>query len=191
MRFSIWPHTTCRPSQRLAQPAAEPPSPTSASSESSGSSWRLAAVGKMYRRSWAAPAGPPIASSNVGRRWAVGTGSTRTCCVCCDRRGKLDPDLVIIDAVLVRAFGGGDLTGPSPVDRRKKGSKHTRDGVDRAWSYRWPSARREPMPATTGRSSRWVRAFPRGDGASRVGPKELPDEAYADRGYDSDTTPGF
>src|SRR3954462_7403376 len=39
--------------------------------------------------------------------------------------GKLDPDLVIVDSVLVRAFGGGERTGPSPVDRRKKGSKHT------------------------------------------------------------------
>src|SRR4051794_2808265 len=38
---------------------------------------------------------------------------------------QLDPDLVIIDAVMVRAFGGGESTGPSPVDRRKKGSKHT------------------------------------------------------------------
>ena len=46
--------------------------------------------------------------------------------------GKLDPDLVIIDAVLVRAFGGGDLTGPSPVDRRKKRSKHTLRST--AWS---------------------------------------------------------
>ncbi|HEY7425622.1 MAG TPA: transposase [Gemmataceae bacterium] len=27
--------------------------------------------------------------------------------------GKLDPDLVIIDAVLVRAFGGGELTAES------------------------------------------------------------------------------
>src|SRR5439155_13116533 len=39
--------------------------------------------------------------------------------------GKLDPDLVIVDAVIVRAFGGGEQTGKSPVDRRKKGSKHT------------------------------------------------------------------
>src|SRR5437660_8765911 len=38
---------------------------------------------------------------------------------------KLDPDLVIVDAVLVRAFGGGEQTGPSPVDRRNKGSQHT------------------------------------------------------------------
>src|SRR5581483_7810006 len=28
---------------------------------------------------------------------------------------KLDPDLVIVDAVIVRAFGGGEATGPSPV----------------------------------------------------------------------------
>src|SRR5512135_2588940 len=30
----------------------------------------------------------------------------------------------IIDSSLVRARGGGGATGPSPVDRRKKGSKH-------------------------------------------------------------------
>src|SRR4051794_9960202 len=35
------------------------------------------------------------------------------------RAGKLDPDPVIIDGVTVRAFGGGEATGPSPVDRRK------------------------------------------------------------------------
>jgi len=38
---------------------------------------------------------------------------------------KLDSDIVIVDGVYVRAFGGGQQTGPSPVDRRKKGSKHT------------------------------------------------------------------
>jgi hypothetical protein len=41
------------------------------------------------------------------------------------KAGKLDPDTVIIDGVSVRAFGGGEATGPSPVDRRKKGAKHT------------------------------------------------------------------
>src|SRR6478672_5641540 len=39
--------------------------------------------------------------------------------------GKLDPDLVVVDAVILRAFGGGENTGPSPVDRGRKGSKHT------------------------------------------------------------------
>ena len=41
------------------------------------------------------------------------------------KAGKLDTDTVIIDAVTVRAFGGGEATGPSPVDRKKKGTKHT------------------------------------------------------------------
>src|SRR5438046_4839931 len=36
--------------------------------------------------------------------------------------GKLDPDLVIVDAVIVRAFGGGERTGPSPVDRGTNGT---------------------------------------------------------------------
>src|SRR5947209_7700344 len=38
---------------------------------------------------------------------------------------KLDADAVIVDGVTVRAFGGGEATGPSPVDRRKPGTKHT------------------------------------------------------------------
>lgn len=32
---------------------------------------------------------------------------------------RLDPGLVVVDSVIVRAFGGGEATGPSPVDRRK------------------------------------------------------------------------
>ena len=41
------------------------------------------------------------------------------------RAGKLDLDTVIVDGVTVRAFGGGEATGPSPVDRRRPGTKHT------------------------------------------------------------------
>jgi hypothetical protein len=41
------------------------------------------------------------------------------------RAGKLDLGTVIIDGVTVRAFGGGEATRPSPVDRRKPGTKHT------------------------------------------------------------------
>jgi transposase len=99
--------------------------------------------------------------------------------------GKLDPDLVIIDAVLVRAFGGGDLTGPSPLDRRKKGSKHTlmvdRHGVPLAIRTAGANAsdHRQIIPL--------VRAFPKVTGKPGR-PKQLPDEAYTDRGYDSDTT---
>jgi hypothetical protein len=33
--------------------------------------------------------------------------------------------MVFPNRVSVRAFGGGNATGPSPVDRRKLGSKHT------------------------------------------------------------------
>lgn len=46
---------------------------------------------------------------------------------------QLHLETVIVDTTQVRAFGGGDSTGPSPVDRRKKGTKFTllvdRDGV--------------------------------------------------------------
>src|SRR6201989_1712069 len=35
--------------------------------------------------------------------------------------GKPDTDLAIIDSVYVRALGGGEATGPSPVGRRKLG----------------------------------------------------------------------
>lgn len=35
------------------------------------------------------------------------------------REGQLDTATAIIDSTQVRAFGGGDKTGPSPVDRRK------------------------------------------------------------------------
>jgi transposase len=98
---------------------------------------------------------------------------------------RLDPDLVIVDAVILRAFGGGESTGPSPVDRGRKGTKHTllvdRHGVPLAIRTAGANASDHkqiiPMvldfPKVTGKPGR---------------PKELPDELYADRGYDSDTT---
>jgi transposase len=98
---------------------------------------------------------------------------------------KLDPDLVIVDAVIVRAFGGGELTGPSPVDRRKKGTKHTlmvdRRGVPLA-------IRTAPANASDHRQIiPLVLDFPKVTGKPGR-PKELPDELYADRGYDSAAT---
>ena len=99
--------------------------------------------------------------------------------------GKLDPDLVIVDAVLVRAFGGGELTGPSPVDRGKKGSKHTllvdRHGVPLAIRTAGANAsdHRQIIPL--------VLDFPKVTGKPGR-PKEMPDELYADRGFDSDDT---
>ena len=102
--------------------------------------------------------------------------------------GKLDPDLVIVDAVIVRAFGGGEQTGKSPVDRGKKGSKHTllvdRHGV--------PLAIRT-APANASDHTQiipLVLDFPH-VGGKPGRPKELPDEAYADRGFDSDPTRGI
>src|SRR5947209_16463763 len=95
---------------------------------------------------------------------------------------KLDPDVAIVDAVFVRAFGGGEQTGPSPVDRRKKGSKHTllvdRHGVPLAIRTAGANAsdHKQIIPL--------VLDFPK-VGGKPGSPKELPDELYADRGYDS------
>jgi transposase len=101
------------------------------------------------------------------------------------KAGELETDTVIIDAVTVRAFGGGEQTGPSPVDRRKKGTKHTlmvsRTGVPLAIRTAGANAsdHRQIIPL--------VLDFPKVGGVPGR-PKELPDEAYADRGYDSEST---
>jgi transposase len=99
--------------------------------------------------------------------------------------GKVDPDLVIVDGVYVRAFGGGEATGPGPVDRGKRGSKHTllveRHGAPLAIRAAGANAgdHRQIIPT--------VLDFPKGGGKPGR-PKELPDGLYADRGYDSQAT---
>jgi len=99
--------------------------------------------------------------------------------------GKFDPDVAIIDGVIVRAFGGGEETGPSPVDRRKTGSKHTlmvdRHGVPLALRTVGANASDQTQIIPL------ILAFPH-IGGKPGRPKELPDTAYADRGYDSDAT---
>ena len=146
------------------------------------------AAGKTSRRNSAAPAAPPTAGSETGRRPASGTVCTPTCWRLRKRAGKLDPDTVIIDGVTVRAFGGGEQTGPSPVDRRKKGTKHTllvdRHGVPLAIRTAGANAsdHKQIIPL--------VLDFPR-VGGKPGRPKELPDDAYADRGYDSEATRGL
>jgi transposase len=101
------------------------------------------------------------------------------------RQGKLDTDTVVVDSVLVRAFGGGELTGRNPTDRGKKGSKHTlmvdRNGVPLAIRTAGANAsdHKQIIPI--------VLDFPKVKGAPGR-PKELPDELYADRGYDSEAT---
>jgi transposase len=99
--------------------------------------------------------------------------------------GKLDMDLVVVDGVYVRTFGGGEETGPSPVDRRKSGTKHTLlvsdTGVPLAIRTAGANASDHTQiipivldfPAVGGKPGR---------------PKQLPDTLLADRGYDSDAT---
>jgi transposase len=101
------------------------------------------------------------------------------------RAGELDLHTVIVDSVQVRAFGGGEATGPSPVDRGKLGSKHTLM-VDR---HGTPLAIRTVGANVSDQTQilPLVLDFPH-IGGKPGRPKELPDEAYADRGYDSDDT---
>jgi transposase len=101
------------------------------------------------------------------------------------RAGKLDPDTVIVGGVTVRAFGGGEATGPSPVDRREWGTKHTvmvdRHGVPLAARTAGANAsdHKQILPV--------VLAFPKVKGTPGR-PKQLPDDLDADRGYDSEAT---
>lgn len=98
---------------------------------------------------------------------------------------QLDVEVVIVDGVYVRAFGGGEQTGPSPVDRRKTGSKHTllvdRHGVPLAIRTAGANASDHTQIIPL------VLDFPVVGG--RVGrPKQMPDQLLADRGYDSEAT---
>jgi transposase len=101
------------------------------------------------------------------------------------KAGALENEVVIVDGVIVRAFGGGEATGPNPVDRRKPGSKHIvmvdRNGVPLAIRTAGAnvSDHRQIIPV--------VMDFPQ-VGGKPGRPKELPDALYADRGYDSDGT---
>jgi transposase len=98
---------------------------------------------------------------------------------------QLDTEVAIVDSVIVRAFGGGGETGPSPVDRRKTGSKHTVmvDGNGVPLAIRTAGANASDhtqiLPV--------VLDFPKISG--KVGrPKEHPDAVFADRGFDSEDT---
>ncbi len=97
--------------------------------------------------------------------------------------GKLDTDTLIVGGVTVRAFGGGEATGPSPVDRRRPGTKHTlmvdRHGVPLAIRTAGANAsdHRQIIPL--------VLDFPV-VGGKPGRPKQRPDDLYADRGFDSE-----
>ena len=98
---------------------------------------------------------------------------------------QLHLETTIVDTTQVRAFGGGDATGPSPVDRRKKGTKYTllvdRDGVPLV--IRAVPANRsdhlEILPAVT--------SFPV-VGGKPGRPRTHPDKLYADAGFDCEAT---
>lgn len=95
---------------------------------------------------------------------------------------KLELTTTIIDSTQVRAIGGGDKTGPSPVDRRKKGTKFTllvdRNGVPLVIRAAPANAsdHQELLPT--------VMQFPKVAG-KRGRPRTNPKELYADAGYDS------
>jgi transposase len=97
--------------------------------------------------------------------------------------GKLALEIVVIDSTQVPAPSGGEATGPNPTDRGKTGSKHTLmvdgNGVPLALhtSGANSSDQVEIIPI--------VVEFPKVKGKPGR-PKEQPEEAYADRGYDND-----
>jgi transposase len=96
---------------------------------------------------------------------------------------KIDWSRASVDSRSFRALGGGEKTGPSPVDRRRKGSKQPII-VD---------AKGTPLAVTVTAANvpdvkqleALIEAIPpvRGE---RGRPRRRPKEVYADRGYDSE-----
>lgn len=83
----------------------------------------------------------------------------------------------------MRARGGGEQTGPSPVDRRKKGSKHVAvvDGYGIPLAATVSAANAPDVTQLEG----VVDAIP--DVKGKPGrPRRRPDELYGDRGFDSE-----
>jgi transposase len=97
--------------------------------------------------------------------------------------GEIDWTRATIDSSHVRARGGGEATGPSPVDRRKKGSKHfvVTDGGGIPLAAIVTAAN---VPDVKGLEPA-VDAVPPVRGKPGR-PRRRPRELYADRGFDSD-----
>jgi len=94
----------------------------------------------------------------------------------------IDWTRAVVDSSSIRATRGGKKTGPSPVDRRKRGSKHhllvDANGIPLA--VRLTKANRNDI----------TQLEPLLDDIPPVGgkvghPRRTPDEVYGDRGYDS------
>lgn len=95
---------------------------------------------------------------------------------------KINWSRAAVDSAAVRARGAGEATGPSPVDRRKPGSKHFAlvDAQGTPLAMQTTAANRNDaaqMEAT-------VDAVPPVRGKPGR-PRRRPDEVYADRGFDS------
>jgi hypothetical protein len=58
----------------------------------------------------------------------------------------LEPEHLAIDGCITKAPGGGQVAGPSPVDRRKQGLK--RSVPARQPASRWQPCRPRPTAAT-------------------------------------------
>jgi transposase len=99
------------------------------------------------------------------------------------RKGKINWERAIVDSASVRAPHGGRKTGPSPVDRRKCGSKH----------HVIVEARGTPLAMVLTAANRnditqllrLVDAIPALPG-KRGRPRKRPERVQGDRGYDSD-----
>nr|WP_199236079.1 IS5 family transposase [Micromonospora sp. S4605] len=97
--------------------------------------------------------------------------------------GQLDMSRAVIDGSHIRALKGGPKTGPSPVDRRRPGSKH----------HVITDAGGIPLAATLTGGNRHdvTQLLPLVDKVPRIKgirgrPRQRPGRIYADRGYDFD-----
>ncbi|WP_166822479.1 transposase [Thalassoroseus pseudoceratinae] len=101
--------------------------------------------------------------------------------------GKLDLDTAIIDSSQVRAHGGGESTGPSPVNRRKKGTKYSvlvdRNGTPLVilHSSANTSDHQQIVPTVLALEEQE-------QGIDLNDPESAPQDLYADAGYDSEPT---
>jgi len=97
---------------------------------------------------------------------------------------KLDFSRAAVDSASVRAFGGGEKTGPNPTDRRKPGTKHhvVTDAGGIPLNTKTTGANRHDVTQLTA----LVDEIPPVSGKPGH-PRRRPDEIYADRAYDSDS----